>query len=327
MILKFYRGHDPGTILIIIITGLLVWFRPLLHPVSPEYFYDSSPMPLFNLLTQLLGDRPFAGTLVSFILVIITGLYLVNFNTRIFFINERTFLPAAIFIILTGFLPLIQTFNPVYPCLLLLLFAVDRIISSYRKQGIAYNFFDASMMIGVASLIYFNFIWFFVVVVAGIALLRTASLREFSLALIGLITPYIILIAWYYLAGKNIEEVAETILNNITGNSPAYLFSPVQVVLSLLNGLIIIVSLVHLWSVFNTKKVRSRKTFSLLIWVLVTSVISYLVVPAVSLEMITVFLVPASYILTHYMVFKRNKKIANVTFAILFISVLVLQLI
>lgn len=326
MVLKLYRGHDPGTILIIILTGCLVWLQPIIDPIKVSSFFNSYPMPLYSLLTDLMEELPVVGTLFSFAITIIIGFYLVGFNTRVFFINERTFLPASLFILLSGFFKPLQTLNPVYPATLLVIIAIDRIVGSYRKQGVAYNFFDASLMIGMASLIYFNSIWLFLGVLAGIALLRTFNLRELILSIAGLITPYIIMVVWYYLAGRDINMLIETIGANISEPAPNYYWSSEMIILSSVVGLTSLVALIHLLSVFNTKKVRSRKTFSLLIWILIIAFLTYIIVPSVSGEAFHILLIPVSYFLTHYLVFKRNKKIANVIFAILFIVVVIVQL-
>ena len=82
----------------------------------------------------------------------------------------------------------------------------------------------------------------------------------------------------------------------------------------------------NLWSVFNTKKVRSRKTFSILLWMMIVAVAIYIFVPSASVDVFYIFLLPVTYFLAHYMAYRGNKKMANMMFAIIFISVLILQL-
>ncbi|TFH34563.1 MAG: hypothetical protein E4G95_08045 [Bacteroidia bacterium] len=326
MILKLYRGHDRLTIILIVLTGFLVWLQPLMHPVEHLLIYDTDPMPLYKLFIGLVRANLFAGTLVSFIMVMVTGFYLVNFNARLFFINERTFLPAIVFILLSGYFTALQTLSPVLIASFLIVVAVDRILGSYRKQGVAYNFFDASILIGTASLVYFNAIWFFIAVIAGIILLRAVNIREIVLSLVGLLVPYVFVTAAYYLSGADLHTLGDTLSHNLSGQSSAYYWSPLMTVISVINSLMLLIGMAHLWSVFNTKKVRSRKTFALLLWLMVIAVAAFLFVPSVSVEIFIIFMVPATYFLTHYMVFRGNKKMANVMFAIVFISVLILQL-
>jgi hypothetical protein len=287
---------------------------------------DCEPMPLYSLMITIFQENLLLSVVAALVLVFITGALLVNFNTRVFFINERTFLPASLFVLMSGLFPSLQRFNPVLPAAILLLFALERVIASYRRQGVAYNFFDASLLIGLASFIWFNSIWFFVMVVAGIALLRTASMREFLLALSGLVAPYILAAGVYYLMDGNIIALMDVVVENFEGVAPKFIWSTQGIVVASVAGLLLIVSLLHLLAVFNTKKVKSRKTFSLLIWIFVTAVLVFILLPSVSAEIYYVMLLPVVYFLTHFLIFRREKRTANILFAVIIISVIVMQL-
>ncbi len=326
MLLKIYRGIGPVTILVIIISLVLVWLQALLNPVEPLLYHNTNPAPLYSLLISFFKGRPLAGIIFSMVLVLATGIYLVNFNTRLFFINERTFLPASLYILLSGYIYSNQVLNPILLASLLLLISVDRLIVSYRNPGIAYNLFDASLIIGIAALIYTNIIWFYLLIIIGIILFRSFNFREILISFIGLITPFIILYAFYYFTGRDITGLNHFFLNSIITDVPDYYWSHEFIIVSSVNALIFILSLLHLWSIFNTKKVKSRKIFSLLTWMLILTVIIYFIVPAASVGLMYIFLIPLVYFLTHYLVMMRNKKIANYLFAIIFLSVLFMQL-
>ncbi len=325
MLLKIYRGIGPGTILVLLLTAMAVWMQPLLAPVAPSSLYDTDPMPLYGILLRFMEGKDALGIILIFILVLTLAIYLVTFNTRLFFINERTFLPASICILLSGFMPGEQVLNPVVPAALLLMIAIDRILSSYRKPGTAFNFFDASLLLSIGSLFYFNIIWFYLIVLSGMALIRTFNFREIIVSVFGLVAPYIVLYSYYYISGADINMLNELIIKNVITETLGYYWSPQLIVLSLLNGAIILVALFHLLRSFNTKKIKSRKTFSLLIWILMVTILIYFFVPAVSNEIIYVFMIPASYIISHFLVFLRNKKTANLIFAVLLLSVILIK--
>jgi len=146
MILRFYRGIGPGTILLVIFSAILLWMQKFIDPTGLDSLYNPDAMPLHAFVFSLLNGNAFLGTLLSFIIMLLIAFYLANFNTRLFFITERTLLPASIYILGSGFLVSTQSFNPVFPASLLLVVAIDRVMASYRKGGIAYNFFDASLI-------------------------------------------------------------------------------------------------------------------------------------------------------------------------------------
>ncbi|MBN1388543.1 MAG: hypothetical protein JW965_08870 [Bacteroidales bacterium] len=326
MLLKIYRGIGPGTVIVIMVSLVLVWLQSLLNPVQPPLYHNDNPAPLYSLLISLFNGRPLAGIIFSMILVLVTGIYLVNFNTRLFFINERTFLPASLYILLTGYIYSNQVINPVLPASLLLLVSIDRLIVSYRKPGIAYNLFDASLIIGIATLIYTNIIWFYLLILVGILMFRSFNFREILISITGLITPFIILYAFYYFTGRDITWLNHFFLKSIVTDVPEYYWSAEFIIISCINLFIFLVSLLHLWSTFNTKKIRSRKIFSLFTWMLILTVTIYFLIPSASVGLMYVFLIPLVYFLSHYLVMMRNKKIANYLFAIIFFSVLFMQL-
>jgi len=82
-----------------------------------------------------------------------------------------------------------------------------------------------------------------------------------------------------------------------------------MIVILIFLGTTFLVSLVHLTSVFNSKKVHSRKIFSLLIWVMLISVAVFIFVPSASVEVFSIFLVPASYIFSNYYTSRHQKQI------------------
>lgn len=325
MLLKIYRGIGPGTILLIFVSLLLLWLQALLNP-GDHSVYTSNPAPLYALLLNLFEGRPHAGIIFCMLMIILTAIYMVNFNTRLFFINERTFLPASIYVLLSGFIVRNQVLNPILPAALLLLVSMDRLIVSYRKPGIAYNLFDASMLIGIAALVNTNIIWYYPLIIIGISIFRSFNARELLISLAGLLTPFVIIYSYYYLAGRDIAGLNKLLTDSLFSETPGNTWPLEVIIVSAVNLLIALVALLHLWSIFNTKKIRSRKIFSLLSWMALISLLVYFLVPSASVGLFFVLLIPLAFILTHYLVMIRNKKIANFVFAIIFLSVLFLQL-
>jgi hypothetical protein len=328
MILKLFRGTGPGVVLIILLSASGAWVSAFLHPhYASSALYDINPMPLYGLLKSLLGKSVIAGAIFSFALLLFISFFLVNFNTSVFFINERTFLPAIIYILLSGFFPEYQALNPVLPAVLLLLIAVRRMMDAYRKNGIAYNFFDAAILISTGSLFYANMIWFGLLTIIGIAILRTGNVKEIILALLGLATPLIITAGVWYVSGSDMHKLLDIANYNLFEKGGSYYFSRVSVTSLIIIGLSSLVSLSFLLSVINSKKIKSRKTFTELIWVLVISLTVYFALPSASVEMIYIISVPLSYIIAHYFVFSRKKVMPEILFTLIFIIVIVLQVI
>ncbi len=326
MLSGIFRGTSPGIIFLIGVTSVALWLSAFLDPQMPgPAVYETSPMPLYGLLKSVLGTNPLTGVIFSFVVLSVMLIVLVNFNTTVFFINERTFLPAGIYLFFSALFPQNQVLNPVLPAAVFLLLAVIRIMDAYRKPEIAYNFFDAGILIGTGALFYANMIWFGLLVFIGISLLRTGNIREITIAVLGLATPFLITTGLFYVTNKDLQTFFADLRSNLFGDSTLFTFSIVTIAVLIYLGLMLVISLGFLISQMNSKKIKSRKTFSLLIWGFLVSLALYFILPSVSVEIIWLTGIPASYFLVHYFVFARKKLIPELIFSGFFLLIILIQ--
>jgi hypothetical protein len=157
-------------------------------------------------------------------------------------------------------------------------------------------------------------------------LIRTFNVRELILSLFGLLAPYLLVYAIYYVSGEEMYLFTELIVSNIITPASNYYWSPLLITVLIVGTILLVTSLAHLASVFASKKIKTRKIFSLLIWILILSLAVYFFVPSASVEVLYILLIPFVYIVAHFIVIVRNKKIANVVFAIYFLTILVIQI-
>jgi hypothetical protein len=327
MFLRLFKGNNPGVIILITVTFIAVWISPYLHPSAVSALqFSADPMPLYGILSSVVGKNYFIGLVSSSVFVIAVSFLLVNFNTTSFFINERTYLPALIYILAGGFFPECQLLNPALPASIFFMLAIIRIMDGYRKPGVPNNFFDAALLISTGSLFYANLIWFGLLVIIGIALIRTVDISAIFISLLGLLTPYLITFGIYYVAGKDITALLTLIGNNLFLKTEAFPFSRVTFAIMIISSIMIIMSLFYLFSMFNSKKIKSRKTFSILIWSFLICIAVYFVIPSASVEIQWIAAIPVSYFLTHYFVFIKKRLIPEILFAALFLCILILQI-
>lgn len=326
MVLRVFRGTGPGVIFIIIITLVALWLSAFINPQMPGMaIYETRPMILYGILKFLIGNNALAGVLFSFLVFSSLLFLMVFFNTSVFFISERTFFPALIYVLFGAMFPQNQVLNPVLPAALFLLLALIRIMEAYRKPGIAYNFFDAGILVSIGSLFYADIIWFGLIAIIGIALLRTGNVKEIAISLFGLATPYILAIGLYYVLGKDLMILFSDIRENLFGTRDVFIFSRLTVIALIFSGIFVLISIVFLLTQMNSKKIKSRKTFYLLIWIFLISLVIYFSLPSVSVEIIWITGIPASYFLVHYFVFARKKVLPGILFAVFFLLIMLIQ--
>jgi hypothetical protein len=327
MLLRLFKGNNPGVIFLIAVTFIGIWINPYLHPSEVSSLqFSSDPMPLYGILSSIVGKNYFTGLVATSIMVIAVSFLLVNFNTASFFINERTYLPALIYILAGGFFPESQFLNPALPASIFLMLAIVRIMDGYRKAGVPNNFFDAALLISTGSLFYANLIWFGLLVIIGISLIRTVDLSAIAITIVGLLTPYLLTFGFYYVTGKDLRALMTLMRNNLFLRTEAFHFSGVTIAILIISSIMVIMSLFYLMSMLNSKKIKSRQTFSILIWSFLICMAVYFILPPVSVEIVWITAIPISYFLTHYFVFIKKRLLPEILLAGLFLFVLILQI-
>ncbi len=328
MLRKKFRETGPDVIILIGIILLLTWTGAFLHPHLPsDLGFDIKPMPLFGLLMSITSFSPLFSVFIACLLVLLIAVLLVNFNTSAFFISERNFLPALIYILLGCYFPQYQILNPALPAAVFLILGVRKIIESYKVQGTAFSLFDAGMLISVGSLFYASLIWFGLLLIIGIAILRTGSLEEVIISVLGLAAPVFIFYGFSYVAGKDMDSMQSEVTYNLfskNGNNNIQLLNRVVLIIS---GIIVLISVGQLLSAINSKKIKSRKTFILLLWTFLIIAGVILLFDPVSAEIHWLAVIPPSYFLSHFFVFSRRRLLPEIMLAALFLLAALVQVV
>ena len=106
MLLRIFKGIGPGVIFLIIIILIAVWVSAILNQrLHPRFIYETDPMPLYAFVKLMIHNSHNLGVILSFLMVSLMAFLMVNFNTTVFFINERTFLPALFYVLFGGLFP------------------------------------------------------------------------------------------------------------------------------------------------------------------------------------------------------------------------------
>ncbi len=328
MLLRFFKGTGPGVIFLTGVTLLAVWLSAFFKIQGHfSLYFDLNPMPLYGLLASFVGTNPLPGVLFSLLLVSLMAFLMVNLNNSLFFINQRTFLPALIYILLSGLFPDYQVMNPAIFSAMFLMLAIRRIMDSYRVQGISYSFFDAGLLIAAGSLFYANVIWFGLLIIIGIALLRMSNMKEILIAIIGLLTPWVLTFGIYYLAGRDLNDLVAVIKYNLFAKQTVYVFTRYSVAAIVITGIITVISIAGLTMEMNKKKIQSRKTFSLLIWMFLISLGVYFIFSSVSVEILWITAIPVSYFIAHYLLFSKSRIIPEIVLTLIFLMIFLVQLV
>lgn len=320
MLLRKLRQTGPDVLILVVVIFFLTWLGAFLNPRLPSAFgYDEMPMPLFGILLTLTNFSPFISVLAAFLLTLLVSYLLVNFNTSAFFISERTFLPAIVYALLTAIFPEFQVLNPVLPAAVFLILAIRSIVESYKVYGTAFSYFDAGILIGTGSLFFAPLIWMGILLLAGIVILRTVNIKEIIISILGIATPLFIVYGIMYVSGKDMAEQLSAVSWNLFGKESGFTVTGIKLAIIITAAVMILIAVAQLVPALNMKKIKSRKTLTLLFWSFLLALGVTILSGSVSGEMHWLLIIPPSYFLTHYFVFSRSKRIPGIIMTLLFL--------
>lgn len=321
--IRFFRGSGAGPVLLVLLAALGLWIGNLISPPQPEVLTAIQPMPLWGLVLRLLSGSPLAAVILSLVLVLTVAFVMIRFNTEIFFIPRRTYMPALLYILLCSLFPGAMVLNPALPASLLILAAMWRMVSSYRINGMSFNFFDAALMISSAGLLYAGAVWFIPLVFIGALVLRSPDARELTMAFGGAVLPWIVLYAVWYVTGGDTGELTGIIGHNLFDQAPSVNWSRTLVILLAVAGLNFLPPLLYLAREMPTYKIRSRKTWEIMLWMLAISTAAFIFVPGVSVGLTAVAAIPVAFIMANQMAFARRVVMSEILLWIMVIMLVV----
>lgn len=325
MLLKVLKSNQPYHILLIPFIAITLWISSFVHPQAFPFYAGEDSMILYKPLSYLLANNFLLNNIVALLFTILLAFLIFKLNVQNTFIRVRSFLPSCLFVIITSGMPDLHAMHPVYPAALFMLLAIDRIFDTYEKENIHSNAFDAGIFLAIGSLFYLNLVFFFPLIWFGFIILKPkVNWREYVLASIGFVTPWLAALAYYLAIGKQ-DEFSHTLQMNFTFHQT---FLRENIAIEIYAGYLLLLTLfgsVFLLSQYDDNRFNSRKYFKVFLWIFLVSVILIVVNPAVSQEIVILIALPLTYLISNYFIFMKRQVWGEVFMYLLTAGVIYLQ--
>lgn len=326
MILRILKSNRAVNFVLIPFIGLLFWITNLIHPQTYPYYLGENKNLLFAPLYHWLKNAPLAQSILALAMVIALAFMVQQINNRYSFIRIRTMLPAPMFVILVSGFVKMHTLHPVYFGAAFLLFAIYRLFSMFEQPKPYSAAFDAGFWLGAGSLFYFNLILLFPALLIGIAVLsREYHWRAFFIHLLGLLLPWFFAFSYAILTEnflellKVLEQNIITVNNQLLSNLPLQIFLGFIIILTVLGS-------IKMAQQYDTKKVSSRKYFSILFFIFIFAMLCFIFIPATSQEMLIIVAIPISFLVSNLLVFMKSRFWSELLLTALFGIVIFLEI-
>ncbi len=317
MLLKYFKSNHSSTILLMPLIVLILWSDIFgLHDlkfVPLEY-----EMPLYKLLMSWVPNKIVSGIL-ALVFITLQAFYMMYINRVYNFISRRTSLTSIFFVLISSAFFDLHYLHPAIVANIFVLMSIVEIFSTYRKPKAYASTFNAGFLIATASLFYINAGILLLFVFISLIIIRSFNWREWLSVLIGFAVPYILvstsllwLDSWVDFV-TTLELIMRSHTNKLNFSISHYISAGILLMLGLF-------SIFKLSTTYTNSKVSTRSYFSSFIWLLILLILTFVIVPFASIELIVLVAVPLSYLLTNYYLSKGNKWVQEISFLILILS-------
>ncbi len=324
MILRLFSGDKVNSATGILVFTVLMWLPGFLNPVVNLPEVSTHSMPFYSFLETAFNLTDHGMRYLSLAILLLQSYFLFLLNGRFILIQERTFLPAFLYIAILSFYPPFQNFSESLIAAIFIIFVLALLFDSYSNEANSYRFFEAGLLLGIASLFYSKSIFFLPFIWISSMVLRPFYWREWVLPILGLVLPYLFIFGINFLLEKDPWMVLSVLFEGL--NDIAIPLLPSTSFYAILGSLIIltIVASIYMLKVFQFRKVYIRNYFLTFFWLFIISLALFVFSGLKDTGVFYFIAIPISFILSNYFINSRNSKINHIIFS-LFILLLFLN--
>lgn len=273
-----FKQKNPGNAFILLIYGLFIKFPMFLHPKKPLYNQGDNYIYQFilKILDPFAANAPIIYSLLAFLIIFAQATLLNRIINTLRLFPKPNYLTAMSYMLATSMVADWSTFSA--PLLIngLLIWIWYRLVGLYNNNSPKAAIFNVAILVGLLPLIYAPAIAYVLLLVLAIIIMRPFRVTELLVALLGVLTPYYFFFAVLYLTHQwTIDKIV-----------PAFNFYLLKLPSSLwISGGIVLLLLPFMTGGYyvqdnlNKMLIQARKSWSLLLVMLLVSVLVILINP------------------------------------------------
>ncbi len=348
MLLRFFRINDPyrllAVLLAIIFLSLPIFINApsltlqelkltvlgeTLHQGKTMYvqvFDNTAPMAAWvsSWLNFLWGRSALAQHILAAILIFIQAAFfaIVLINTKAY--NESTYLPAFLFAILSFFSFDLLSLSPELLASTFLLLALNNIFKEIEfrveREEIVFNI---GLYVGIASLFVFTYTVFLPGALLILIIFTRLSFRKAILLLFGFAFPHGLLLTFYFFWGNHHFLLQNFYVPNFAAATQSLVSFKSMLWLGAIPAVYFLFSLVMLNREAHFTKYQSQLLQVMLLW-LVIAVFEIFLTHQRTPHSYFTFIPTLAYLISHYLLLIRRKRIADVMLWIFLIGIVLI---
>lgn len=322
MFLRLARSTQPYILILLMLAVGVMWFT-----VSIKTNYCNIPnISIYRWIDHLSEDTGLLARFTGLASLLLMASLVIQLNTKFLFVGQRSYLPGILFLLLSLLFYKTQHFHPIFWAGILLLLALDRLISTYRYDNLSYQVFDAAFLIGLAATFYPPLFFLLLFLLLTLPILRPFYWREWVMVFIGMAIPFYFTFAILYLFDKpESNHFFSTYIDLLTFSCHKLQTSTTTSIVLSFVALILLVAILHLLRMMGNIKILARKSYYIFFLLIIHLAMLYWLVPQVGNEIFILLAIPVSYIMAFYFQSARYTRLMLILFDILVISIVLIR--
>ncbi|HAF31148.1 MAG TPA: hypothetical protein DCG75_19085 [Bacteroidales bacterium] len=329
MLSTILKSNQPIVIVLIILSGILMWIPSFIDPIGTAIPSDNINMPFYEFIAEYVQYNSLLSMFITLLLVFLQSFLLVQFNKKHIIINYRTYLPAFFYILISGSFVQLQRLNPVLIGGIFIFAAINFIFSTYRTEYALNKLYLAGFFVSIASLFWGPLAIFILIIWISISNLRPFIGREWIVGLLGFLTPYLFVFVYYFVflpENSFIQLIDHFVASFYVLKAFHLLHYSYYIFYGFLFFIIILASYTLLTN-FQNKKIKTRKYFQLNWWIFIFSLSLFFIFKNVKYEIIYLMSIPVSFLLAEYFHAVKRNWYLNILLLLLVSSLVYIQII
>lgn len=325
--LQLLRVNNPAIVFFSVLVSLLLHVLAMFQPFDVTFVLKhSEPLsaPIFNWLHTISGSAFFyllclLGCVVQIVQAILINTILNEFKI----ISKYNYLGGLVFILCSSLDRQWLILSPQQISTLLLIPVLYFVFTLSRQEKFYTQLFDLGFFAMLSVLFYFPSVFFLVFIFPALYSVRSFHLKEFFRVVIGLLSPVFVVYGVAYI-NDTLPYLWQWIINaeNMQFFSLSY-FSTTNIVLLILNGFWLIVGIVMTIAVPFSLSMQTRKMIGAISISTILTVLFFFLPTWFSDAYWLLLSVSSSIFLAIVLSEMKNELIANIIFALLFLSAIV----
>lgn len=312
--LSFFDNNKPFLLLPLFLVGLLLHLRLFFDGISLAHTEVQAPIAqsivtIFDLSKNMPAWLVFIiGSIMQFFAALVFNDFFNDFK----FIDRQSYLPAYIYLLISSYYTEFLQLHPMLIANLLCLMSLNQLFLIYNPQPAFKAIFNTGFLLAIAALFYFPYLIIIPVLLIGLFLLRGFVWREWVTALLGILTPFYLILSYYYLSDHRFRFKQQLTPKVKT---LAQMIEQMGWLDYTQTGVLIIVTLISLFVIqsnYLNSQIKIRKYFNVIYWLLAFSLLAALVEFPPDLKQFMILTVPLSFAFTYLIMSLENRRWAKV---------------